>query len=586
MKKMIWVLVFLLSLPSLIAVGVGEIPISWTEVRSKYNWQKPVLFPESESVDLFESILYSDGRVFLQTRDTTRQTSILVWNLESGESTKLPWKEGRVTGWTECRGNLLVQTAKTLWDLDSKTFSVKRKLSWPDKGKSWQDIVCLDNQIYRLAGNQLEVYNLNSGELESKILLPFPSVQRMTKRSETEVFLISSFWGNSIQVFSPKDQTNVKELKFPVTHRSLFKLVVLPEDRFLIFDPLTKTYGEWIGFGNSIFPLTTSSLEVAAGAKGYRFSPIQNQIEYQFQLTALVDIPETKFHFVLPKENIASQTLREESFGPETGLEVDAAGNRSINLTVKAMKAGDTKDMTVYRALLTRYKIQWNLDPTLNLPSGQTKEEFQSYMLDDWFLKMNSDIVLEKRKTLFEENRNLKEILTKTQEYVSSIPYKSGSFESAPKVIEKNNGGCTEHSYVTMALLRGLGIPSRLVWNYLPTESSKEITFNHKFVEVWVEGFGWIPMEPLAAPRSKPGITHARHVVFAGLSGTNHPKIAGGDRLVQLSKEQLGLAKKIKFKLVVAKLEMENEELEGTEERNLPQKTNRALNSGEDMVVP
>lgn len=136
-----------------------------------------------------------------------------------------------------------------------------------------------------------------------------------------------------------------------------------------------------------------------------------------------------------------------------------------------------------------------------------------------------------------------------------------------------------------MALLRGKGIPSRLVWNYLPTESSKEITFNHKFAEVWVDGFGWIPMEPLAPPKSKPGVTYARHVVFASLANPSHPQIAGGDRLVQLAKESLNLAKKIKFKLVVAKA-LEGEVMEDKEEGLVPLKTNRALLQGEDLFVP
>lgn len=92
-------------------------------------------------------------------------------------------------------------------------------------------------------------------------------------------------------------------------------------------------------------------------------------------------------------------------------------------------------------------------------------------------------------------------------------------------------------------------------------------------------------MEPLAPPKSKPGITYARHVVFAGLSGTSHPKIDGGDRLVQLSKDQLGLAKKIKFKLVVAKMDTEKG-IENTDEKVILPKTIRALNSGEELVVP
>ncbi|MCW7481527.1 transglutaminase-like domain-containing protein [Leptospira kanakyensis] len=585
MKKMFWGFVFFSFFSSLFAVSVGEIPISWKEIRSKYNWKTKPVFPESESVDLFESVLYADGKLFFQTKDVTKQSSILVWNLELGESKNFPWEGGKVTGWTECSGKILIQTTKTLWELDSKTFAVKRKLPWPNNGKSWQDIVCLENKIYRLVGDQLEVYALESGELESKIPVPFSSIQRITKRGETDILFLSSYWGNTVQVFSPKDPTNKREWKFPVNHRALFKLIALSENHFLIFDPITKIYGEWMVFENSILPLLTP-VEVADGSRAYRFSPIQNKIEYQFQLTALTDVPETKYQFVLPKQNTSSQNLKSEELNPSSVEEIDGAGNRSLVLTIPPLKAGETKDIKVYEAILTRYKIHWNLDPKLTMGKNQNKDGLETYLVDDWFLKMDTDVVVEKRKTLFQENTNVKQILSKTQEYVSSIPYQSGSFESAPKVIEKNNGGCTEHSYVTMALLRGMGIPSRLVWNYLPTESSKEITFNHKFVEVWVEGLGWIPMEPLAPPRSKPGVTHARHVVFAGLPGTNHPKIAGGDRLVQLSKDQLGLAKKIKFKLVVVKNDTTTEELDGTEERVIPQKTNRALNSGEDMVVP
>ncbi|TGK86945.1 transglutaminase domain-containing protein [Leptospira noumeaensis] len=585
MKKLVWILLFFSFFSSAVAVSVGEVPISWKEIRSKYNWKTNPSFPESESVDLFESVLYTDGRLFFQTKDSTKQSSILIWNLESGESKKFPWDGGRVTGWTECSGKILIQTTKTLWDLDAKTLVVNRKLPWPNNGKSWQDIVCLDHKIYRLVSEQLEVYDLESGELESKIPVPFSSVQRITKRGESDILFLSSFWGNTIQVFSPKDPTNKKEWKFPVNHRALFKLVTLSEDHFLIFDPITKIYGEWMVFENSILPLLTP-VEVADGLRAYRFSPIQNKIQYQFQLTALIDVPETKYQLVLPKQNTSSQNLKDEVIHPSAVEEVDGAGNRSLVLTFPPLKAGDTRDISVYEAILTRYKIHWNLNPNLTLSKNQNQNGMESYLLDDWFLKLNEDVVVQKRNTLFQENTNLKQILTKTQEYVSSIPYKSGSFEPAPKVIEKNNGGCTEHSYVTMALLRGMGIPSRLVWNYLPTESSKEITFNHKFVEVWVEGLGWIPMEPLAAPRSKPGVTYARHVVFAGLPGTNHPKIAGGDRLVQLSKDQLDLNKKIKFKLVVVKNDSTNDEIDGTEEKVIPQKTNRALNSGEEMVVP
>lgn len=177
------------------------------------------------------------------------------------------------------------------------------------------------------------------------------------------------------------------------------------------------------------------------------------------------------------------------------------------------------------------------------------------------------------------------EILSETAKYVSSIPYQSGKFEAAPYVILKNNGGCTEHSYVTMSLLRGMGIPTRLVWNYLPTESSSEMSFNHKYVEVWVDGLGWIPLEPLAPPKSKPGVTHARHLVFAVLPKPTHPKIVGGDRLVQIAKDQIPLGKQLKMKLTILKKETGDrlEEEIGIQPNRI---RTRAIQAGEDLVVP
>lgn len=102
--------------------------------------------------------------------------------------------------------------------------------------------------------------------------------------------------------------------------------------------------------------------------------------------------------------------------------------------------------------------------------------------------------------------------LTNVQIYSASIPYKSGNFNSAPIAITRNNGGCPEHAYITMALLRSSGIPARLVWNHLPSESETSIDLNHKFVEAWLPDLGWIPIKHYPPLAQKPDRFFQNHL--------------------------------------------------------------------------
>ncbi|MBL0956028.1 MAG: transglutaminase family protein [Leptospira sp.] len=581
-----WILGFLIVLTSgsLVAVERGEVSFEWKQIGTKYEYDPNFSFPDSESVELFESFLPIKSQLYFQTKNKEREYHLYQYDLPTKKITPISWDKGRVLGWALCSDSVYIQTKQKLFVVSQDSFEIKNEFNIANKTNGWKDFVCLKEKLVRLEKDQLEVYDVNSMEKVSELQLPMKSVQRIIKRSDSEILLVSSFEGNTIQVFSLEEGTTTKEWKFPTNHRALFKMAVLGSDRFLIFDPITKIYGEWFLFDEHFFPIG-DGLFIRSDEKAVRFSPIKSNLEYQLDLTSISDIPESNFHVILPKKDTYSQELREETFYSPSTFSLDDSGNRTLTVKVPPMKEGESKTITVYRGKLTRYKIHWKLGPELIVNREESESKHPNELRDDWFVKLEDPIVVTKRNELFQEKTSIKELLMETSQYVSSIPYKSGKFESAPNVIQKNNGGCTEHSYVTMSLLRGKGIPARLVWNYLPTESSDEMSFNHKFVEVWVNGYGWIPMEPLSPPKSKPGVTYARHLVFAVLPTPTHPKISGGDRLVQLTKDQLSLGKKLKMKLTILK---QGEGVQGEESLEIQpnQMRNRAIQSGEELVVP
>ncbi|MCW7464085.1 transglutaminase domain-containing protein [Leptospira levettii] len=581
-----WILGFLIVFTSgsLLAMERGEVPFEWKQIGAKYEYDPNFSFPDAESVELFESLLQVKSQLYFQTKNKDKEFHLYQYDLPTKKITPISWDKGRVLGWALCSGSVYVQTKQKLYAVSLDSFVIQKEYNLTSKSNGWKDFVCVKDKMFRLDKDQLEVLDVNSFEKISELPLPMKSVQRIIEHSDSEILLVSSFAGNTIQVFSLEEGTTTKEWKFPTNHRALFKMVSLGSDRFLIFDPITKIYGEWFFFDEHFFPIG-DGLFIRSDEKAVRFSPIKSNLEYQLDLTSMSDIPESNFHVILPKKDTYAQELREESFYSPSTFSLDDFGNRTLTVKVPPMKEGESKVISVYRGKLTRYKIHWKLGPGLIVNREENESKHPNELRDDWFVKLEDPIVVTKRNELFQDKTSIKELLMETSQYVSSIPYKSGKFESAPNVIQKNNGGCTEHSYVTMSLLRGKGIPARLVWNYLPTETSIEMSFNHKYVEVWIDGYGWIPMEPLSPPKSKPGVTYARHLVFAVLPTPTHPKISGGDRLVQLTKDQLSLGKKIKMKLSILK-QGEGETSEESLEIQPNQMRNRAIQSGEEVVVP
>ncbi|XDD47816.1 transglutaminase-like domain-containing protein [Leptospira sp. WS39.C2] len=584
MKLWILSIIFVLGTGSLYAKEKGEFPSEWVLQKTTFSYPSNFEFPEEGSVELFESTLYFQNSLYFQIKNKEKKNSIYQYDLQTGTFQKKLWEKGRILGWTECKNQFLIQTKQKLYFVEPITWNVINESTVPSISPQWRDMVCANQKLYRLDNDQLQVLDMETWEVKSILPLPMKSVQRIVKHEDMEILLYSSFSGNMVKNFSIDEGNTKGEWKVKTNHRALFKLIHISSDRFLVFDPITKIYGEFYLFDDQLIPMA-ERLEKRSDGKAVRFSPIESNLQYQLEIQANEEIPETNIHVVLPKKDTYAQSLKEETFYSPSSFSLDETGNRTLTIPLAKMKKGESKTIKVYNGNLTRYKIHWKLDPNITLNREENESKFPNELRDDWFVKLNDLVVIEKSKELYEENLTLKKILEQTSKYTSSIPYKSGKFEPAPKVIEKNNGGCTEHSYVTMALLRGLGIPTRLIWNYLPTETSKEMSLNHKYVEVWIEGYGWIPMEPLAPPKSKPGVSHARHLVFAVLPTPTHPKILGGDRLVQFTKESFHLRKNLSLKLTILKDE-KGEREEETIGLQPGQKQNRTIVSGEDLVVP
>ncbi len=73
----------------------------------------------------------------------------------------------------------------------------------------------------------------------------------------------------------------------------------------------------------------------------------------------------------------------------------------------------------------------------------------------------------------------------------------AGGWNTAPRVLSRGSGSCSEYSFVFIALCRAAGIPARYVGSVVVRrdDASFDDVF-HRWVEIYLPGFGWLPVDP------------------------------------------------------------------------------------------
>jgi len=72
-----------------------------------------------------------------------------------------------------------------------------------------------------------------------------------------------------------------------------------------------------------------------------------------------------------------------------------------------------------------------------------------------------------------------------------------GGWNVAPAVLERGTGSCSEYTFVYIAMCRAAGIPARYAGavTVRGDDASYDDVF-HRWVEVYLPGYGWIPVDP------------------------------------------------------------------------------------------
>lgn len=227
---------------------------------------------------------------------------------------------------------------------------------------------------------------------------------------------------------------------------------------------------------------------------------LKNIIDRKYKITWTLE-PEKgvqrngSYYIPRPTSNLPYQAAKYSVTGAAKVKKVTRLGNDIVYIQskdgnpVKMTASVDTKAYS-YKSQLENYedssKIPNDVKPFLNSSEGINPKS-----------TVIKDIVADLKKP--DKVETIKNILNWMKK---NITYKIEDYKNVEEIIERGYGECGGFSAVFTALSRAAGIPARVVWGVIE-DSTPDRQFapeghlkGHAWVEFYLNGIGWIPVEP------------------------------------------------------------------------------------------
>ncbi len=215
-----------------------------------------------------------------------------------------------------------------------------------------------------------------------------------------------------------------------------------------------------------------------------------------------VNLEQLEWRIALPAETPRQKVRHIEPIGlPFTEIEIE--GQRVAVFEFATLKPNE-RHLFGWKALLEVRGIKYRLIPkdTEKIPELSTAFQ-QRYLVDDDALAMDTPVVRQAAREAIGTETNILRKIFKIRNYVyDKLSYSIKPHIDTPDVVlKRGTGSCGEYVGVLLALARLNGIACRTIGRYKcpPYAEQQGVPlqpdYNHVWLEFYVPGLGWLPME-------------------------------------------------------------------------------------------
>jgi len=235
-------------------------------------------------------------------------------------------------------------------------------------------------------------------------------------------------------------------------------------------------------------------------SNGYRV-----EMTYVEEISPLdqINLQNLEWRIALPTETNRQKILKVEAIGLPFVEEINEEGQKVAVFKFDHL-TGDTRCIFGWRAVLEVWSIKYQITPQDCEALPPLSQEYRDrYLVDDDDLAMGTDII---RRSAIEAIGNENNLLRKVYN-IRNYVYDRLSYGMKPHIdtpdiaLKRGVGSCGEYLGILLAISRLNGIACRTVGRYKCPQNpeQKDIPlipdYNHVWMEFYLPGFGWLPME-------------------------------------------------------------------------------------------
>jgi len=204
-------------------------------------------------------------------------------------------------------------------------------------------------------------------------------------------------------------------------------------------------------------------------------------------------------------EEMPQQAIRSVRYEPEPSIETDRWGQKVAVFRYRDVPDGATiESVMVVEAEISdiRYFIVPEGCGTLNDIPAEIRSR---YTADGTKYRIKEPYIRNLAAKVIGREKNPYVIARKAFDHVRrALEYKlEGGWNTAPVVLQRGTGSCSEYSFSFIALCRAAGLPARYVGSLVVRgdDASLDDVF-HRWPEVYLPHYGWVPIDPQGGDRA------------------------------------------------------------------------------------
>ena len=208
-----------------------------------------------------------------------------------------------------------------------------------------------------------------------------------------------------------------------------------------------------------------------------------------------------------PRSRDNQEILEVKYSSAPTAILMDRWDQRVAHFRSEGLKMGN-KFTPVMRVKARIYEVMYHIFPEKvgkleDIPKDIRKkylEDGSKYWINDPFIQVSAKEAVGLTRNPYWIARNIFDYIRVRMHYE-----RVGGWNVAPTVLKRGSGSCSEYTFVYIAMCRAAGVPARYAGALVVRGDDASMDYvYHRWVEVYLPNYGWIPVDPSGGDRDWP----------------------------------------------------------------------------------